>query len=200
MPSISIIDEFGTTFSFDAVREYSLNSSVTVTDHPVELRGSVSDHAQKLPKTLSFRGVVTETPYDYKDRGNGGQDRVVRALAFLDSIAGNLVTVVAEVFGTFENMALVRYPTTRTDRLKLEFDCEFKQVLLAEAGLVSIPPEATSAPAMADEAETGEQAPQSASSTTAVGSAAETGTTEAEQEEADKSSLLEILEAMGAEP
>lgn len=190
MSTIAITDSAGTTFVFDVVREYMLTSEVSVTDHPVETGANVSDHAQKLPKKLAFKGLVTESPFDYQDT-TGGVDRVTRALEWLDSIAGTLVTVVTEVFGTFSNMAITRYPTSRSSMKSLEFDCEFKQVILATAGLVDIPAEApvaesAAAAGLPDAQDVGEQP------TTDVGDTAATAS--------DQSALLSLTEALGISP
>ena len=118
-----------------------------------------------------------------------------RALEYLDTIAGTIVSVVTEVFGTLQSMAITRYPTTRDAIRRLGFEIEFKQVVLAEAGLVSIPPEAPAAGAAAtglpDEQDVGEQ--PTTSTTAADGSGAT-------QEAADQSLLLELTEALGVAP
>lgn len=191
MPAVSIIRADGsTTLTFDATLDYTLQSSISVTDHPVESGGNVSDHAQVQPKTLAVRGIVTETPYANVD-STGGADRVSRALEFLDAAAGELLTVVTERFGTLENMVLTRYPTTADGVRRLLFDVELKQVRIATAGLIDIPPSApttaSAAAGLPDEQDVGEQP---------------TTTTEEEpaKEEADTSLLLDLLTAVGAEP
>lgn len=191
MAAVSIIRADGsTTLSFDGVLDYTLTSSVAVTDHPIEDGSSVSDHAQKQPKTLSVRGIVTETPYDNVD-SSGGPDRVARALEFLDAAAGELLTVVTERFGTLSNMALTRYPTTADQVRRLLFDVELKAIKVATAGLIDIPPTApttsSAAAGLPDEQDVGEQP---------------TTTTDEEpaQEAGDTSLLLDLLTAVGAEP
>ena len=167
-----------------------LTSEVSVTDHPVETGANVADHAQRLPKKLAFKGLVTESPFDYQST-TGGVDRVAKALEWLDSIAGTLVTVVTEVFGTFENMAITRYPTSRSSIKALEFDIEFKQVNLATAGLVDIPAEAPStdsaAAGLPDEQDVGEQPTTTEAADTA-------------QATSDQSALLALTEALGIAP
>ena len=180
----------GATFSFDVVEYYTLTSSVDVTEHPVEQGSNIADHAQVKPKVLGFAGIVSETPFDYIDTA-GGPDRIKRALDFLDSIAGQLCTVVCEVFGTYENMAITRYPARRGKLRKIDVDVEFKQVRLAEAGLITIAPSAPAAntPAAAnfpDKKDIGEQPTKAAPSTT--------------QDTANRSLLLDLLDSVGAAP
>lgn len=197
MAAISIVNEAGTTFTFDAVGEVTLDASVDVTEHPVEDGSDVSDHAQVKAKRLHFRGVVTESPYDNVDT-SGGADRVTRALEFLDGIAGATVTIISSVFGTLENMAITRYPATRGQLRRLLFDLEFKQIRIATAALVVVPVEApattSAATGLPDETKVGEQPTQPAG-----GAAATTDTTTAAQQEAaDKSALLALAQALGA--
>jgi len=184
---ITIVREDGrTTLTFDAVISYALTGTVSVTDHPVETGSTVSDHAQRQPKQLAITGIVSETPYA-SVASSGGADRTAQALAFLDAAAGELLTVVTAAFGTLQNMVLTRYPTTADNVRRFTFDLEFKQVTLATAGLVEIPPEQTSSAGLPDEQDVGEQP---------------TDTTEdaPAQEEADTSLLLDLLTSVGAEP
>lgn len=197
MPAITIIRDDGEAFSFDAVVTYTLTSSVSVTDHPVESGSDVSDHAQVQPKMLSLsRAIVTETPFSDQD-SVGGADRVTRALEFLDSIAGALVTVVTERFGTLENMAILRYPTTADVVRRLAFDIDFKQVRLAEAGLVDIAPET---PVQEDVNGSETSAAAGLPDAQDAGEQATLPTEGGEQDAADSSLLLDLLTSVGAEP
>jgi hypothetical protein len=187
---VSIIRDDGSALTFDGVLDYTLSSSVNVTDHPIEDGSTVSDHAQVQPKRLTVRGIVTETPYDNVDNV-GGPDRVARALEFLDAAAGELLTVVTERFGTLENMALTSYPTTADQVRRLLFDVEFKAVRIAVAGLIDIPPSAPATPSAAsglpDEQDVGEQPTTSTED-------------EPAKEEGDTSLLLDLLTSVGSEP
>lgn len=187
MPAISIIAADGEVFSFDAVDSYRRGASIDLTDHTMELGSDVTEHAQVRPKPFAFRGVVTESPYA-KQSSTGGLARVQAAIAFLDRIAGQPVSVVSEVYGTMENMFLTRYDGTRGRLRELAFDIELRAVRFAEAGLVTIAPStpATTSAAsnLPDQQDLGEQPTSS------------TGT-EPAKEEADKSNLLNLSEGMG---
>lgn len=197
MPAITIIRADGQAFVFDGVQSYTLTSSVSVTEHPVERGAPAADHAQVQPKLLSLaRAIVTETPYSNVDTV-GGPDRVSRALEFLDSIAGTYVTVVTERFGTLENMAILRYPTTADVVRRLGFDIDFKQVRLVEAGFVDIAP---GTPVQTDSTGGETSAASGLPTKQDAGEQATTPTEEGEQEEADTSLLLDLLTAVGAEP
>ena len=190
MPIISIIrPSDGETFSFDAVETYTLTSSADVTEHPVERGTPSADHARVNPKLLGFAGVVTETPFDNRD-STGGPDRVQRALDFLDSLGGTYATVVTE-FGTF-TMAITRWPARRGRLRKVDVDVEFKQVRIAEAGLITISP---SAPAAGTTA---------AANTPDAQDVGEQGTTDATKDvartEQDRSLLLDLLDSVGEAP
>ena len=190
MAIISIIREAdGVTFSFDAVETYTLTNSADVTEHPVERGVSSADHARINPKILGFTGVVSETPFDNID-SVGGPDRVQRALDFLDSLAGQWCTVVHE-FGTL-TASITRWPARRGKFRKVDVDVEFKQVRIAEAGLITIAPDAPAAdtPAAAnfpDAQDVGEQGTTDA-------------TTDAARTEQDRSLLLDLLDSVGEAP
>lgn len=190
MAAIRIIDGDGGVLAIEGVLEYTLESSADATEHPVERGAEIVDHVQVKAKRLRFRGQVTESPFARVSR-SGGQARVARAREFLDRCAGTLVTVVTDVLGTFENMTMVRWPVKRGTFRRIDLDLEFRQVRLAEAGLVSIPPEAPStssaAAGLPDEQDVGEQPTTSSSA-------------EPEQEAADQSALLDLTEAMGVTP
>ena len=180
----------------DATITYSLSSTVDVTEHPVEDGADIGDHAQKKPKLLTVRAIVTESPFDWQD-SVGGLSRVQRALEFFDSIAGTLVTVVTQAFGSMSSMAVTRYPTTRDTLQKLEFDLEFKQVRVATASSVSIAPDAprskSAAATLPDAQDVGEQ-PTTAADANMAREVARTSSTKAA---ADKSYLLSLSEAFG---
>jgi len=196
MAAITIIRDDGQAFSFDGVVSYTLTASVTVTDHPIESGSVVSDHAQVQPKMLSLsRAIVTETPFSDQD-SSGGADRVTRALEFLDSIAGALCTVVSERYGTIENMAILRYPSTADVLRRLAFDIDFKQVRLAEAGLVDIAP---STPVQVDAGGAETSGAAGLPDAQDAGEQATTPTEGGEQDEADTSLLLDLATALGVE-
>jgi len=189
---ISIIRADGsTTLSFDGVITYSLARSVTTTDHPIEDGSTITDHAQRQPAILGVRAVVTETPWVHVS-SSGGAARVSAALDFLDAAAAERLTVVTDRYGTLENMLLTRYPSTEEGAGKLEWDLEFREIKIATAGLVEVPPDVPAADTSAgaglpDAQDVGEQPTTSTE-------------TDPEQEAADKSLLLNLLESVGAEP
>ena len=184
---ITIVREDGrTTLTFDAVIRYARVRTISVTSHPVETGSTVSDHAQVQPDQLTITGIVSETPYA-SVASSGGADRTAQALAFLDGAAGELLTVVTAAFGTLRNMVLTRIPTEADNVRRLGFDLEFRQVVLATAGLVDIPPEQTSSSGLPDEQDVGDQP-------------TDTSEDDPAQEEADTSLLLDLLTAVGAEP
>lgn len=133
-----IVRADGSTFRFDAVTRITYSPSVTVTDHPVEDGSVVSDHAQRQPLLVSLNAIVSASPFA-SVASSGGAERLRAALAFLDAIAEERVSLVDDRLGTFDNLQITRWPHTVDALLRLELPIEFKQVRIATAGTVTLP-------------------------------------------------------------
>ncbi len=190
-----IVRADGSTLSFDAVTRITYSPSVTVTDHPVEDGSQVSDHAQRQPLLIALTAIVSESPFA-RVADTGGTEHTLAALAFLDAIAEERVSVVDERLGTFADLQITRWPHTVDKLLRLEIPIEFKQVRIATAGYVSIPPSQPVASAQTGFPDKQDQG-KGATASTNTGSTAGGGIEGAAQEEKDKSILLELLESTG---
>lgn len=193
----TILRASGEALVLDAAITYTLSGSVAVTEHAVEDGVVFADHAQPQPTNLSVRGVVTETPFDFQS-DTGGRAHVDAARDFVIAIQGERVTVVCDAFGTLENMALTRWEAPKTKALDLKFSLDFRQVRVAVATFVTISPEQVAVASTATEPEISAEAnlPDGQD----IGEQGATSTaTNAEQEAADQSYLLALLEGVGVE-
>lgn len=136
--SITIVRADGETLTFDAVAEYVIGRTVTVTSHPTESDAEFSDHAQMQPVTLNFRGVVTETPWRRID-ASGGLERIQRAEAFLLACLRTIVSVVSARNGTFASMTITRVVAPINKLRDIHFEIEIRQVRIAVAEIVTLP-------------------------------------------------------------
>ena len=131
------------TFTFDNIESFTVTPEISITEHPVELGTNVSDHAQVRNQTLSVVGRVTATPLT-----------VPNPLAFEDAQAfferneRQLVTVVSPL-GVFTDCIIQTYPRTFTQVQELIFPVRFKQIRLASAVSVPIPPRTPAPPLQA---------------------------------------------------
>lgn len=128
------------TFTFDNIDAFSVIPDISITEHPIELGTNVSDHAQVRNQTLSVVGRVTTTPLLVPRPGS-----FELAQAFFERNEGRLMTVVAPL-GVFTNCMVQTYPRTATVLQELIFPVRLKQVRLASAISVPIPPRTPAPP------------------------------------------------------
>lgn len=197
----TILRDSGEALVLDAAITYTLAATIAVTEHAVEDGVRFSDHAQPQPATLAVRGIVTESPM-VSQSDTGGRAHVQAALDFILAIQGERVTVVCDMFGTLESMTLSRWEAPKTKSLDLKFALDFKQVRVASVSYVTISPEQVSTSSSGETTASAEET--SAESTLPdevdVGEQGTTSTaTNAEQEEADTSYLLDLLEGIGVD-
>lgn len=130
----------GLPFTFDnAIAEF-YEPSVLVTNHPVEEGVDVTDHAQRQPLPFAIRVLQTETPLGPGD-GPDGAARLLAAIEYLRNAEGQLLDVVTTKFGTITNCLIESYPHEVSVRRDLPITVRMKQVRIATAQSVIIPPE-----------------------------------------------------------
>lgn len=207
-PPTAFLADDGTELLLDGVTEYGVDAGVTVTEHTVESGANISDHARSNPKRFTATVRVSASPLGAVSPA--GPQRLAGALTWLETHARQPITIVSARFGTMTSMILTKWPTRATVLEHLDFQLEAVQIVIAEAGLVEIPPEAPAteeaATTLPDEIDVGEQATTTTDASTGTSTAttaSATSTTTADevsQEEADTSVMLDILTAMGIEP
>jgi hypothetical protein len=128
-----------------------------VSAHPVEIGADVSDHIQQLPIAFSVDVFVTESPTLIPAVGSA----VEAAVLFLEQAQGKLLTVTIDGEGTWQSMALVRWPHRRTALLGRPLTLSFREIRVALGVSVVIPPRQPAPVAqvgLPDETSAGQQA------------------------------------------
>lgn len=108
----------------------------TITEHPVEIGAEVTDHIQVRPVLFTVEAYVTDSPLIVPAVGSA----VDLAVQFLEQAQGKLLTVTIDGEGTWQSMALTRWPHSRTALEGRGFALGFKQIRIALGVSVIIPP------------------------------------------------------------
>lgn len=128
----------GQSWFFDAVTRYSASKTWSMTEHPIEGGGVVSDHVQAQPRIITVEAFVSRTPFAGQTYGQPvGTARVTAALAFLRDAGGVPLVIVSSMLGTFQRMVLVRQVSPVEGIGGVKFSLEFKEALIAEAEIVA---------------------------------------------------------------
>ena len=143
--SATFIRETGESVTLDATFSVSVTGASTITEHPVEVGASSSDHSQPRPIEIQINGKITETPIVTADRVvsfEGVDNRLREVFAFFESVrlAGEFVTAVLPKFGSYENMAIASTRPVSTNVNATAMSIDLRQVRLAERITVQIPP------------------------------------------------------------
>jgi hypothetical protein len=119
---------------FDNVEDFRVSPQISVTDHPIELGVEVSDHAQKLPVIITFRGRKTTTPLL-----TPAPAVIELSIAWFERNAGQLVTL-SSSRGVWASLMVERYPWGNEGLAEIVFDVALKEVRIATPVSVVIPP------------------------------------------------------------
>lgn len=159
----------GTFLRFDSTTEVHVSARTSVSSHPTERIGLVSDHAQNEPLLVSLVGVVTATPLSTQLDGGGqggatqglsGEARERAAVAWLFDHRRQRLSLTRDRGEDLDDLILTNVPDVTAVLNRRVFSLELQQVLIAEAGAVFIPPEqptAAAEPALASSQDLGEQ-------------------------------------------
>lgn len=126
------------TLTIDAVPTFTVDRSANITDHPIESGGSITDHSQRLPWTVTLRGLQTETPF-LADVFGVGTARIADTLAWLDASMGRLLTLTVPDSPTIRNLMIQAAPYTGNASNSVDMTVTLKQVLIVETQSVAIP-------------------------------------------------------------
>lgn len=128
-------NDTGQTMNFPMLR-VDFAPEASATEHPVETGVTISDHIQIRPAHFTVEAYVTESPL--------GVALVplaqASAIAFLKGCLGQLLTVIIDGEGTFFNMVLEGFPHSRTAVEGRPISLRFKEIRIATALSVQIPP------------------------------------------------------------
>ena len=126
------------TLTIDAVPTFTVDRSANITDHPIESGGSITDHSQRLPWTVTLRGLQTETPF-LADVFGVGPARIADTLAWLDASMGQLLTLAVPDSPTIRNLMIQAAPYTGNVSNSVDLTVTLKQVRIVETQSVAIP-------------------------------------------------------------
>jgi hypothetical protein len=131
---VTIPELAGLSHTFEVLR-VDHQPEALVTSHPVEVGAEVTDHIQVLPVAFTVEAIVTDSPLVI-----ASPLAVEQAILFLEQLQGKLCTVTIEGEGTWQSMALTRWPHSRTAMLGRSFSLGFRQIRIALGLSVTIPP------------------------------------------------------------
>lgn len=123
------------TLTFDNHDFVQVSPSSRVTEHPVEGGSDVADHIQVLGTEFVIRGRISDTVIALSPEPG----RVEAALAFFDQNRTALLTAVT-ARSTFTNLLLIGFPYTENILRNLVWDVRLRQITIASAVSVPIPP------------------------------------------------------------
>lgn len=193
---VTLYSPDGTYLRFDSATNVDAVFTSSVSSHPTESGSQTSDNVQREPLVVSLVGMVTGSPLSNQLQGGGGvtagltgEARERAAVAWLldQQRAGARLFLERDRGDDLDDLVLTSVPDS-TDRLRRRvFSLQLQQVLIATAGSVQIPPEqptAAAEPALASEADLGEQTGTS-------------GAEDVDQQARDVSAASSILSALG---
>tara|TARA_R110001599_G_scaffold100302_2_gene256829 strand:- start:2286 stop:2873 length:588 start_codon:yes stop_codon:yes gene_type:complete len=140
-------DSDGESIVLDVVTSLMLQSSASVSRHPLEDGTSVSDHRSVENTRVELSCRITHTPLDTADGDESGVDRVQKVSDFLNALGsatgddkGTLtLSSDSEKIDTVENLALVGWPKTVTRLGGAGFQLSFVQVRFATVETTAVP-------------------------------------------------------------
>jgi len=156
--SVTLTREDGVVLVFDGYRSISYQPSNTVTSHPVEAGGAISDHAQAEPLRFSIDGAFANPVQQFVAKPLA----VETAIQFFESSTGKLISVDTVRDGVFLSCLLEGWSHRQTNQRGRRFDLTFRQVRIATPVSVTIPartPSPRAGSGMADEVDAGQQTP-----------------------------------------
>lgn len=125
----------------DATVEESHQYDATVTDHPVEEGGFVTDHVYENPRMVTVSGEITDSPVTIFSILNGLSNRRIEAkdqLLALYELKEIVVLVTGLEIYTDMVMQSLSFPRNQETGQRLQFTAEFKQVKFVASEVVGV--------------------------------------------------------------
>lgn len=159
MAEVTIIRSNGEIMTLDVMQSAEFAPDIVVAEHPIDPgsaggAATVIDSVVQRGLPFTVNGIVSAHVF-----GPGGEpNREQRAVDFLRSIVGELVTVVLPKFRPVTNCLLAAYPHSIDSKSRTPFSLSFRQNDIATATVVVLPKIAPRAKATLDPPEdVGEQ-------------------------------------------
>jgi hypothetical protein len=135
---LTIPELAGLSMSFEFLR-VDFTPEAVITEHPVEIGSEVTDHAQVRPERFTVEIYVSDSPIP-RPTTVPVPLSVDLARQFLEQCQGKLLTVQIDGEGIWNNCLLERWPHSRTIIAGRPFQLGIKQIRIANALSVLIPP------------------------------------------------------------
>lgn len=101
------------SLALDATVSENYNVPARVTQHPVENAVDITDHVILAPRTLSIRGVISETPFNIEGQGSGVISTVAAQIG--NQLTGNTLGGLTATLAASKTLAGVLRPRTVTN-------------------------------------------------------------------------------------
>lgn len=166
----TITAENGESLEFDIIQDENWGLNNAITDFPVEDGSVFSDHIQRQPDTFTIHGVISLTPFQTNPSVQAPATRLEDAVRFLESASESVVSYDSVRRGLISPLGIEQVSYVVDDRDRYIFTIGFKSIRIAEAQIVSIPPERlppTKQDDVPDEVDTGDQSTDDADDQTA---------------------------------
>lgn len=125
----------------DATIEERHEYSNTITDHPIEAGGFVTDHVYENPRVLDVTGEITDSPVSFFSALNGISNRRIEAKDQLVALyeAREVITVVTGL-EIYDDMVMenLTFPRNQQTGQRLQFSVTFKQISLVASEIVGV--------------------------------------------------------------
>jgi hypothetical protein len=121
---------------FDSTTRIDFAEDAAVTSHPIEDGSAVTDHVQRLPRTLALTGIISASTF--QESVTSGVDREQTAKDFFEEIWGQEVLVVTARFGVLPGYTLRRLTSFIDNRKRTVFSAEFIRVEKATSEAVTV--------------------------------------------------------------
>lgn len=147
MSDISIIPRSMGGLTFDAVFEEDHTLELEVTDNPVEVGVSITDHAFMKPYKLRLTAGVTNTPLTPKDDGFGtGDQRTREAFKKLEALMRTREPFDVQTgLRLYKNMICLSVNTSQAAESAnaLVFTADLREIIIVQTQAVTYPPRKT---------------------------------------------------------
>lgn len=155
-------------------------SSNNVTQHPVLGQVDTSDHIEEQPEQIRVSIVESDVRLGafaalVGDQPEGAQTFTQESELFLRAAKGGLVAILIRGFPLFTNYAITSISRRKNNVQQLVYDIAFRELRIAQATTVRIPPSLTNATGGPDAQDIGQQPTKPASDGLAIGWAKSAG-------------------------
>lgn len=127
--------------TLDAAIEEKHDYSATITDHPIEAGGFVTDHVFETPRMVQVTGEITDSPVTVFSILNGLSSRRMEAkdqLVALYELRERVVLVTGLEIYTDMVMESLSMPRNQATGQRLQFSATFKQTRFVDSEVVGI--------------------------------------------------------------